>query len=563
MMVRSHYTGNRSGRRGSDKWRKVFMKRLILLAAAALLLLPALAHAEIPGFARVSYIEGDVQVKSDEEGDWLPVAVNTPLSEGDSVWSPPGGRVEIQLRNGAVLRLDGNSSLDLIDVEDDYLQFHLGMGHLYVRTGDIRNRTLRIDAGDSAVKLYDFARFRVDLTDRGDEEVSVLRGTAYVEGNGPGASVRTGEMLSLYANRSAIEPLPPAGEWEQWNADRDRRVSPPRAVAGTYLPDELQIYASDFDANGRWVYDSGYGYVWQPTVGVADWSPYRDGRWVWIRGDYVWLPYESWGWAPYHYGRWVSNPSYGWCWVPPARGDVYWAPGYVGWVTTPTYVGWVPLAPGESYYGRGYYGRFSVNITMQNPTVVNRVVYRNVTVVNAVTVVNRESFASGRVSIVKTRENVFVSPRASIGIVGIKPVSREARMPVVRTIPAGKLPPPTVRKVTVRELKERYPKMREQRNDTRPARDERRIDHGAKPSVEHGRTKGEPSVQGRTKEPEAGRGPRAEGRPDARLEARPEGGEPRADNELKGEPRPKAEKQKKEKGKQKEQKEQKEERRRE
>lgn len=531
------------------------MKRLILLAATALLLLPAWAHAEVPGFARISYIEGDVQVKTDDGGDWLPVAVNTPLSEGDSVWSPPGGRVEIQLGNGAFLRLDGNSSLDLVDVEHDYLQFHLGMGHLYVRTGDMRNRTLRIDAGESAVKLYDFARFRVDLADRGDEEVSVLRGIAYVEGNGPAANVRTGEMLTLYGdNRSAIDPLLPADEWEQWNADRDRRLSPPRAVAGTYLPDELQIYASDFDANGRWVYDSEYGNVWQPTVGAADWSPYRDGRWVWIRGEYVWLPYENWGWAPYHYGRWVNNPAYGWCWVPPSRGDVYWAPGYVGWVTTPTYVGWVPLAPGETYYGRGNYGRFSVNITVQGAPVVNRVVYRNVSVVNAVTVVNRESFASGRISIVKTRENVFASPRASIGIVGIKPVSREARMPVVRTIPAAKLPPPTVRRATVRELKEHYPKVREQRKDIRPVLDERRIDPGARPSVEHGRSKG----------PETGRGAHGEGRPDARLEARPEGGDPRRDTELKGESSPKAEKQKKEKGKQKEKKdkkEQKEERR--
>jgi len=518
------------------------MKRLILLAATALLLLPAWAHAAAFGFARISYIEGDAQIKTEDGGEWFPVAVNTPLAEGDSIWSPPGARVEIQLRNGAFLRLDGDSSLDLTGVAEDFLQFHLGMGHLYVRTGDMRSRSLEIDAGESAVKLNDFARFRVDISDRGDEDVSVLKGAAYVEGNGTGDMIRAGEMLSFYGGRSSIEPLPPADEWERWNSDRDRRLSPSRAAAATYLPDELRTYASDLDANGRWMYDPEYGYVWQPTAVVADWSPYRDGRWVWVRGDYVWLPYENWGWAPYHYGRWVNNPSFGWCWVPPARDDVYWGPGYVGWVTTPTFVGWVPLAPGEPYYGHGYYGRFSVNVTVPSAP-VSRVVYRNV---NAVTVVNRESFASGRVAIVKTRENIFASPRASIGMVDVRPASREARMPVVRAIPAAKLPPPAVRNVTVRELREHYPKVREERN-ARPVRDDRRR---------------EPSAQARPRETEAGRAPRVEGRPAVRPEARPEGEEPRADKERKGDPS-KGEKQKKGKEKQKEQKEQKEERRRE
>jgi len=75
-------------------------------------------------------------------------------------------------------------------------------------------------------------------------------------------------------------------------------------------------------------------------------------------------------------------------WVPPVRGAVYWGPGYVGWVSTPTYVAWVPLAPGETYYGHGYYGPHSVNVTKVNVnTVVVKNVYKNVHVNNGVTVV--------------------------------------------------------------------------------------------------------------------------------------------------------------------------------
>ena len=123
----------------------------------------------------------------------------------------------------------------------------------------------------------------------------------------------------------------------------DRRYASTR-----YLPRELDTYASDFDDNGRWVNAPGYGYVWTPTVSVSvGWSPYSNGRWCWVGGDYVWIGYEPWGWAPYHYGRWSYVASIGWFWVPPARGAAYWGPGYVGWVSTPTYVAWVPLAPGE------------------------------------------------------------------------------------------------------------------------------------------------------------------------------------------------------------------------
>ena len=137
--------------------------------------------------------------------------------------------------------------------------------------------------------------------------------------------------------------------------DRDRRFLPgPKAPA--IFPRSCEEYSSDLDQYGRWDYSGEYGYVWFPAVVESGWAPYSYGSWVWIRGNYVWIDYDPWGWAPSHYGRWVFIASRGWCWVPPARGTAYWAPGYVGWAITSTYVAWVPLAPGEVYYGYGYYG---------------------------------------------------------------------------------------------------------------------------------------------------------------------------------------------------------------
>ncbi|RQW77425.1 MAG: hypothetical protein EHM51_01805, partial [Geobacter sp.] len=439
------------------------------LIAVVLFIFPALSGAFEAGFARISLVEGEVLVKTEESSGWLPAAVNTPLYEGDSIWSPEGSRAEIQLQNNSYVRLNARSNVNILALDKELQQFHLGSGQVYVRTGNLRDNGLQIDVNDTAVKVYDKARFRVDIAEDGDEEVSLFKGNAYVEGSSGRTRLRTGEMLTVEGSSTELGPLNPPDEWEHWNRDRDRKVAG-RKADSRYLPEELAAYAGDLDANGQWIQESDYGYVWRPTVIVsADWSPYQVGRWVWRGDDYIWISHESWGWAPYHYGRWVVLPGRGWCWVPPARADVFWSPGYVGWVTTPAYVGWVPLAPGELYYGRGYYGRHSVNVTTVNiNTRITNVTYRNVTVNNALTVVRRDSFAAGKAERVRVRENLFTRGNGMAGRPNIKPVGREARMPVVRPISPAALPPARVANVPIRELRERHPRVIDRQGGSSP-----------------------------------------------------------------------------------------------
>jgi hypothetical protein len=210
----------------------------------------------------------------------------------------------------------------------------------------------------------------------------------------------------------------------------------------------LRAYAPDFDRNGTWEQVPQYGRVWVPAAVVSPgWSPYRIGRWVWMRGDYVWVSYEPWGWAPYHYGRWAYvGRSVGWCWVPPGRGAIYWAPGYVGWVYTGTLVSWVPLAPREVYYGRGYHGPDSVDTSRANDRRLGtNITYRNVHVKDGVTTINRDAFLTGRgAAPAQARENPFLKERPSYGAPPIKPV-RTTLMPIVRDIPPAKRPPERIR----------------------------------------------------------------------------------------------------------------------
>jgi hypothetical protein len=425
--------------------------------------LPALARAGVEGYARLSLVEGEVQVRDEESGEWLPAGVNTPLEEGDSVWAPVGSRAEIQLRNGTYLRLEGRTILDLVDIEDDQQRVHVASGRLYVKTGS-RADDLQVDWGDASVLVERKTLLKVDLLANGDEEVAILKGAASVESAGERTRVRGGETMTLHDYQGAdLAPLRPVDEWEKWNRKRDKQLAA-RKRGEVYLPEELVVYENELAGNGDWVVVEEYGYVWRPRVSVSvDWAPYRHGRWVWRGGDYVWITSEPWGWVPYHYGRWAVVPGRGWCWVPPSRGDVFWGPGYVAWVTTGTHVGWVPLAPRETYYGRRHYGRHSVAIGRDPRAVpVTNRVYRNVQVHNAITVVHRDGFAQGTGRPEPARENIFRHANAVVPRPEIRPAGREARMPVVKPV-ATTHTPPVVQRPPVRELRERYPLLRETR----------------------------------------------------------------------------------------------------
>jgi len=437
-------------------------KLIVLLSI--LILFPAYSYPADLGFLRISLIDGDVQIKTEDTEEWVPASINMPLKDGDRIWVPEGGRTELQLRDGTSLRLDQKSALDILTIEKDSFQFYLTEGRVYANFRGLRDNLLQIDTPLSSVRSYDRSVFRIDISEDGYTDISVYRGSVYAENRDGKTTIDEGNTLSLREGTYAeLAPLGPPDEWEKWNREKDRKFAE-RRPASRYLPDELQSYSTDFEENGRWVNVREYGYVWTPTVAVsAGWAPYRTGRWVSIGGDYVWVSYEPWGWAPYHYGRWAFVASIGgWCWVPPVRGAVYWGPGFVGWVQTPTYVSWVPLAPGEIYYGHGYYGPHSVNITNINITHIDvkKVVYKNVHVHNGITVIHHDTFVTGKHVDVKVRENPFLREKISIGQPNIKP-EKTTFIPVIKEIPYTKRPPEPIREIKVREIKEKRPLVKE------------------------------------------------------------------------------------------------------
>jgi hypothetical protein len=436
---------------------KNILTSFILLAA--LFIIPSYSYSASLGAVRLSLVEGDVQIHTEDTSEWVGAVINMPLREGDRVWVPEEGRAELLLNDGTAIRLSENSSLDILRIEDHSSQFYLDTGHAYINFRGSRGHLVQLDTPVSSIRAYERGIFMVDVFDGRSTDISVERGLVYAETKKGSTTVDEGYTLSIRGDDYAdLHPLEPSTGWERWNEERDRSLYE-RRYSSRYLPEELSPYSYDFDRYGTWRSVPEYGYVWTPSVVVsAGWAPYRQGRWVWIRGDYVWVSYEPWGWAPYHYGRWIFNVSIGWCWVPPVRGAVYWGPGYVSWVYTPDYVAWVPLAPRETYYGHGYYGPHSVNITNVNITNIRvKNVYKNVYVNDAVTVIHKDTFVRGRKDgFVHVKENPFLKEKISVGRPAIEPV-RETRRPDLREIKGGKQPPMRIREVKVEERKKERP----------------------------------------------------------------------------------------------------------
>jgi hypothetical protein len=421
------------------------------------------ASADI-GWMRISLLEGDVQIKTAGSGDWGPASLNGPVAEGDQIWVPQGGRVELQLNAGTYVRLDQDSALQVLATDVNSSQFYLSQGHAYIYYDAPRGGVIQIDTPDASTRAFETAVFRIDMSDEYQyTDVAVYEGYVETENQLGRTRINAGELVSLGQDTNGeVAPMGAPDEWERWNKERNDRIAE-RGASWRHLPPELRAYSYDLDANGRWVDVPDYGYCWTPTViGVANWAPYREGRWIWRGGEYIWVSFDPWGWAPYHYGRWAFVVRTGWCWVPPAASDVYWGPGYVGWVSTGDYVAWVPLAPGEIYYGRGYYGRHSVNITKMN---INQIhitnVYRNVSVSNGATVVSRRTFATRSPKIARVSRNIierqiFTRKNIHAGAPAIKP-TKETYFASTRHIPPAKLPPRSVRHIEITHLKQARP----------------------------------------------------------------------------------------------------------
>lgn len=321
-----------------------YLAPALLLAAARVLPAQQQAQAD-PNVmaARLSFVDGEVQLTQGNQILANPALANTPLFEGTVVSTHEDGKAEIQLENGTVVRVAPNSSLKISALRQQgnetnaELQLQNGLAYFELQGDSSSNHTVaRFD--DCQVTGSGFTVLRVNV-DNPPGEVSVFSGNAHLErGNKLSLDLHGGESVALngtdpnlYNLAETIEP----DSWDAWNADRDQQLTSQQAArtgASSSEPNNSNPAWGDLDTNGNWYNVPGQGYVWSPYEAASgNWDPYGCGNWVWTPGyGYVWVSCESWGYLPYSMGYWNYYDDFGWGWTP-GYGYPWWVTGGWGW----------------------------------------------------------------------------------------------------------------------------------------------------------------------------------------------------------------------------------------
>src|SRR5881628_2935421 len=114
--------------------RRIHLRHLTLtgaLLAMACTLTPV--RAQDPddlkrGVARLSLINGDVNVRRGDSGEWVAGVINAPLLTGDRIATGPNSRGEIEFDASNALRIGANGELNLAQLEYNRYQMDLVRG---------------------------------------------------------------------------------------------------------------------------------------------------------------------------------------------------------------------------------------------------------------------------------------------------------------------------------------------------------------------------------------------------------------------------------------------------
>jgi hypothetical protein len=398
---------------------KKFLATSTIITFIALAMLPALAHAQAPpppgatdnqadpyapsnsdpngqaqaqqndaaapSVARVSYLKGDVSTQRGDNGDWVALTQNSPVSQGDKVATGQNSRAELQLDYANILRMSNNATANMMTLARGSIIVQVGQGlvtYAVLRGGEA---TAEIDTPNASIKPSGQGDYRILVNSDSETQVVIRRGSADISTPDGSTHVEQGQMITVEGTDSPqykTEAAIARDDWDSFNDDRDRHIAGASSWGRT---NRYYTGSEDLDQHGTWTEVPDYGPVWTPSETGPDWAPYRDGRWVYEPYyGWTWVSYEPWGWAPYHYGRWFVYGG-NWVWWP---GPVGIYPGYYP-VWSPAYVsffgfgggvgfgvgfgfghfGWLPCGPGDWYHP--WFGRWGGRVNNVNITNIN------------------------------------------------------------------------------------------------------------------------------------------------------------------------------------------------
>ncbi len=98
----------------------------------------------------LGYLSGAVSFSPAGEDDWVQATINRPLTTGDRLWADSGARTEIQI-GGAMVRMNGSTSVAVLNLDDQIAQLQLTQGALNVRVRHLEpNQIFEVDTPNVA-----------------------------------------------------------------------------------------------------------------------------------------------------------------------------------------------------------------------------------------------------------------------------------------------------------------------------------------------------------------------------------------------------------------------------
>ena len=105
--------------------------------------------------ARISFVQGDVQIRRGDSQDWEVAILNLPIVEGDEIATDGNGRLEIQLNSYTHLRIAENSQVKFVGLKDGGIALSVPLGTVVVRASEFDGARayFEIDAPKTTISI--------------------------------------------------------------------------------------------------------------------------------------------------------------------------------------------------------------------------------------------------------------------------------------------------------------------------------------------------------------------------------------------------------------------------
>jgi hypothetical protein len=138
------------------------------------------------------------------------------------------GRAEVVLNAGRMLRLDGDSELEILSDDLEKIELRLIRGSAYLEWDwSVSGEPIRVRAGDAAVEIRGHGLYRWDAHRETAAVLKVYDGKAYVDSSRGTETVKSDRSLDLEKLPGRVEKFDPdqRDRFDRWNERRSREIA--------------------------------------------------------------------------------------------------------------------------------------------------------------------------------------------------------------------------------------------------------------------------------------------------------------------------------------------------